>query len=202
MHFHTGHTYHVYNQGNNRQQIFFEPENYVYFLKKIRKGFLPYSDILAWCLMPNHFHFLITIHDDYVHENASNNKEKVVNPLNRQIAIIQSSYAKAINNRSGRSGSLFRQKTKAKNLSEQNRDKIDTAVNCFFYIHQNPLKAGLVEKLEDWKFSSFIDYAGLRKGNLCNKELANKLFNLPRDMNEFYKISYQTIPDHVINKLY
>ena len=202
MQFYPGHTYHIYNQGNNRQQIFFEPENYLYFLGKIRKGFLPYCDILAWCLMPNHFHFLVKIHEEYVHENAIQNKEKVVNPLNRQIGIIQSSYTKGINNRFSRSGSLFRQKTKAKNLTEQDRDKMDTAVNCFFYIHQNPVKAGLVEKMEDWTFSSFKDYAGMRKGDLCNKKLANDLFKLPVETNKFYEISYQTIPDEVKKRLY
>jgi len=47
--------YHVYNQGNNRQRIFFTYDNQVYFLDKIRKHILPYADILAWCLMYNHF---------------------------------------------------------------------------------------------------------------------------------------------------
>ncbi len=202
MKFYPGHTYHVYNQGNNRQQLFFEPENYLYFLRKIRKGFLPYCDILAWCLMPNHFHFLITIHDDYVHNNAINNKEKLVNPLNRKIGIIQSSYTKAINNRFGRSGSLFRQNTKAKNLSEQKRDTIDTAVNCFFYIHQNPLKAGLVQKIEDWEYSSFKDYAGFRNGGLCNMDLAKDLLKIPQEKKYFYKVSYESIPDNVIRRFY
>ena len=201
MQFHPGYTYHVYNQGNNRQQPFFELENYVYFLEKIRKGFLPHCDILAWCLMPNHFHFLITIHENYVHEDAIQNKEKIVNPLNRQIGIIQSSYTKAINNRYGRSGSLFRQNTKAKSLTEQDRDKIDTGVNCFFYIHQNPLKAGLVKKLEDWEFSSFKDYAGMRNGDLCNKDLAKDLFKLPNEPSKFYNLSYQTIPEEVVKRI-
>lgn len=202
MQFYPGHTYHVYNQGNNRQQLFFDSENYLYFLEKIRKGFLPYCDILAWCLMPNHFHILITINRDYVCENVIQNTEKIINPLNRQIGIIQSSYTKGINKRYGRSGSLFRQKSKAKNLTEQDIDKIDTAVNCFFYIHQNPLKAGLVEKLEDWEFSSFKDYIGMRNGDLCNKDLASNLFQLPNDKSEFYKVSYQTIPDEVIKRCY
>ena len=202
MKFYPGHTYHVYNQGNNRQQLFFERENYFYFLEKIRNGLVPFCDILAWCLMPNHFHLLITIHEDYVHEKAIQNKEKVVNPLNRQIGIIQSSYSKGINKRYNRSGSLFRQNTKAKSLTEQNRNKMDTAVNCFFYIHQNPLKARLVEKMEDWEFSSFRDYVGLRNGDLCKKDLAKDLFNLPSNSDEFYDLSYQTISDQVVSKLY
>lgn len=202
MQFLPGYTYHVYNQGNNRQQLFFERENYLYFLEKVRQGLLPYCDILAWCLMPNHYHLLIIVREDYEHENAIQNKEKIVNPLNRKIGIIQSSYTKAINKRYDRSGSLFRQKTKSKSLTDQNRNKMDTAVNCFFYIHQNPLKAGIADKMEDWEFSSFKDYAGMRTGDLCNKELAKELFKIPLKPDEFYKLSYQTISDQVVRKFY
>jgi hypothetical protein len=73
---------------------------------------------------------------------------------------------------------VFRQKTKAKCLSEI-EIKPDSSyliqdyfVNCFHYIHQNPLITKLTEKLEDWEFSSFKDYAGFREGTLCEKSLA------------------------------
>ena len=46
-------------------------------------------------------------------------------------------------------------------------------ITCFHYIHQNPLMAKLVSRLEDWDYSSFKDYAGLRDGKLCRKDLAN-----------------------------
>lgn len=59
MHFNAGEIYHVYNRGNNRQTIFFNDKNYLYFLGKVKKYLYPNCDILAWCLMPNHFHFLI-----------------------------------------------------------------------------------------------------------------------------------------------
>jgi len=58
MDFDKGHLYHIYNQGNNQQMIFFNKENYLFFLKKIRIHVLPFADILAWCLMPNHFHLM------------------------------------------------------------------------------------------------------------------------------------------------
>ena len=44
----------------------------------------------------------------------------------------------------------------------------DYLLSCFLYIHQNPLQAGLVNKLEDWEFSSYLDYVGLRNGTLVN----------------------------------
>jgi len=58
MLFESGHIYHIYNQGNNRQRIFFKRENYLFFLEKIKNHVLPYADILAYCLMPNHFHLM------------------------------------------------------------------------------------------------------------------------------------------------
>ncbi|MDA3905864.1 MAG: hypothetical protein PF484_07300, partial [Bacteroidales bacterium] len=61
MQFDEGYIYHIYNQGNNRQRIFLNRENYLFFLKKVKNYVLPYADILAWCLMPNHFHFLVLV---------------------------------------------------------------------------------------------------------------------------------------------
>jgi putative transposase len=56
-----GHVFHIYNQGNNRQRIFFEEENYQFFIKKMQVHLLPYCNILAYCLMPNHFHWMVEV---------------------------------------------------------------------------------------------------------------------------------------------
>jgi putative transposase len=61
MEFESGHLYHIYNRGNNSQKIFFTHANYLFFLNKIKTNILPYADILAWCLMPSHFHLMIHI---------------------------------------------------------------------------------------------------------------------------------------------
>jgi putative transposase len=64
MHFDQGEFYHVYNRGNNQQVIFFNERNYLFFLKKIREQLLPVSDIIAFCLMTNHFHFMLKATDE------------------------------------------------------------------------------------------------------------------------------------------
>jgi REP element-mobilizing transposase RayT len=202
MDFYPGHTYHIYNQGNNREPLFFEEKNYDFFVKKMRKRLLPHCDILAWCLMPNHFHWMVKVHNDYIREEPLQSNLRIVNPLNRAIGTLQSSYARAINNAYERSGSLFRLRAKAKNLSKEEASHDNYALTCFFYIHQNPLRAGLVNKMEQWPYSSFRDYCELRKGNLCNIKLAKELLNLPDDRKDFYKVSYQTIPEDIIQKLY
>ena len=55
--------YHLYNRGNNRQAIFFEPDNYLYFLRGVHRYLTPVLDILAYCLMPTHYHLLVRVRE-------------------------------------------------------------------------------------------------------------------------------------------
>jgi REP-associated tyrosine transposase len=180
--------YHIYNRGNNKQVIFFNPENYIYFLQKVRKFMLPHCDILAFCLMPNHFHFLISADNRTIATKSIAGKEK--NILSEGIRSLLSSYTQAINKQNNSTGSLFQQNTKAKNLYDGSKSH---DLLCFHYIHQNPMKAKLVEKMEAWEYSSFKDYCGLRNGTLCNKELAIKLLAI--NIKAFYTDSYRIIND-------
>lgn len=89
-----------------------------------------------------------------------------------RIGILLSSYSQAINKQNETTGSLFQQKTKAKILSETIEGKKESYLeNCFFYVHNNPFRAGLVKNLDDWPYSSYLDYIKLRNGSLCNKEM-------------------------------
>ena len=103
--------------------------------------------------------------------------------LARKLGTLLSSYTQAINKELHRTGSLFQQKTKAKDLGQSKftpypRYKRSYAETCFSYIHLNPVKARLVRKPEDWEFSSFRDLAGLRNGTLCNKRLVFEILNI------------------------
>ncbi|WP_254175061.1 transposase [Planktothrix pseudagardhii] len=63
--FQAGNYYHVYNRGNNRQLIFFERDNYIYFLRQLRNHLITNGvDIIAYCLMPNHYHLLVYLQTD------------------------------------------------------------------------------------------------------------------------------------------
>ena len=195
MNFQMNELYHIYNRGNNKQNIFFSETNYLYFLEKVRKHIMPVCDILNFCLMPNHFHFLIYASEKTVQTKLIGQYEK--NILSEGFKNLLSSYCQAINKQNKTTGSLFQQNTKAKCLSHES---VNYGTICFHYIHQNPLKAGMVKKMEDWKFSSFPDFAGLRSGTLCNKELAFKLLDLNKA--SFYKDSTEIAGEDLINIIY
>ncbi len=178
MNFTAGEFYHVYNRGNNSQPIFFNEKNYLFFMKKIREQLLPFSDIIAYCLMPNHFHFLLKANSAGLLERESFGG-KPMQELAYRIGILLSSYAQAINKQNKTTGSLFQQKTKAKHLFEiDNGARISYFEQCFHYIHQNPVVARMVKEPSDWQYSSYPDYTDLRKDTLCDKEIFSKLTGL------------------------
>lgn len=142
MNFEKDRIFHVYNQGNNRNKIFFEKRNYLFFLDKMRIHVLPYADFLAWCLMPNHFHWMIYIKKTELpvmsgQEKLKNKKFIIKNEgiqqvekkaritnlttLNQSIGTLLASYTRAINNQEGFTGSLFRKNTKGICLNDNSQ---------------------------------------------------------------------------------
>lgn len=142
-----GHYYHVYNRGNNYQRIFFERDNYLFFLKQTRYYLIAETvDVLAYCLMPNHYHFLVYLRQDN---------------LSEKMAFLSLSYTKAINKRFKRCGALFQGPFQVIHVNQE-----EYLLNLSRYIHLNPVKAGLVQKAEEWEFSSYQEYVNLRRGTL------------------------------------
>lgn len=115
----SGHLHHIYNQGNNGETVFYTRANYIFFLEKIRKHILPFADIIAWCLMPTHFHLLVYVKNDAHTSNLLLPKRTKTN-LNKEIGIMLASYCRAINNQEKRTGSLFRRNTKSKYVTNVN----------------------------------------------------------------------------------
>jgi len=196
MEFSNGQIYHVFNRGNNSQTLFFNRENYLFFLDKIRKSVLPHADILAWCLMPNHFHLMISVNHVKIEISEQVTQSHLLTKprtLNDSVSIMLRSYTRAIQKQEHITGSLFQNRTKALCLTESqgvspayfnthfgmmgNLDLPETNyLNvCFGYIHLNPVNGGLVQNPEDWEFSSYRDYFCGRKGKLINRELAKEL---------------------------
>jgi len=188
--------YHFYNRGNNRQAVFFERDNYLYFLKGIKKYLREYVEILVYCLMPTHYHILVRVRNktsEALKTSEVSNKE-VSGKVSRAMQKFGISYTKAINKRFERVGALFQGQFQAKPVQNYNH-----LLNLCFYIHANPVKDGLVVLPEDWEFSNYLEWMNLREGTLVNREFISENFGTP----EAYKtllteyIKARNLPDDV-----
>lgn len=144
--------YHLYNRGNNRGNIFFEARNYYYFLRQFEKYLKSSCKLHAYCLMPNHFHLFINVENKVSFEKGIRN--------------FFISYSKSINKKYNRVGHLFQGRYKAVEIKS---DSYYTRI--ITYIHQNPVVAGLVTRLEDYKFSSYRSYLHGKEGFLSKKDV-------------------------------
>ena len=131
--------YHILLRGANRQEIFHDTEDNARFLEILNK----YKNnsgikVYGWCLMGNHAHLLL-----------QEGKEDLAVTMKR----IGVSYVSFYNLKYKTTGHLFQDRYKSENV--ENDRQLLAVVR---YIHQNPVKAGIVKKLEDWKWSSCRDY--------------------------------------------
>ncbi len=141
------HYYHLYNRGNNRNPIFYDQENYLHFLRLIRRYLIEQTlDVLAYCLMPNHYHLLV---------------QCKTNDVSGAMMRLSVAYTKAMNRRYSRVGALFQGQFQSIAV-----DSDEYLYHLTRYIHFNPVKAGIVAHPKDWEFSSYRDYAGMRAGTL------------------------------------
>ncbi len=175
--FYKGGYYHIYNRGAAGQPIFLKDDNYIY-LVQLLKEYTRKLDIsvLAYCLMPTHYHFLVR-----------QDKEKVAGLLPQRIFNV---YSKSYNNRYHRSGTLFESPFKAIDV-----DRYDYLIHLCRYIHANPVKAGLVKSLDEWIFSNYLDWIGEREGKLVDKAFISEHFP---DVNEYCSFVFEYINDEQI----
>ncbi|MBS9766560.1 MAG: transposase [Flavobacteriaceae bacterium] len=131
--------YHIFNRGNDGINIFFEEENYNYFLGLLKKYIVPIADILSYCLLKNHFHLLVRIKDI---EN-----EKMIS---KSFSNLFNSYSKSINKRYNRTGSLFEKRFKRIKITDE-----DYLLQLIVYINLNPVYHQFVDKASDYKYSSY-----------------------------------------------
>ena len=169
------HYYHIYNRGVNRGSIYFSKENYRFFLDRLAKYFnIETAWIIAYCLMPSHFHLLVyPLTDDFG---------------NRVMQPFSVSYTKAINKRRERSGPLFEGPYQARLV-----DKDRYLLHLSRYIHLNPVSADLVDRAEDWEFSSYRNYIGLRREEMVNSDTILQQFHDTADYADF--VFSETDPD-------
>jgi REP element-mobilizing transposase RayT len=159
--------YHIYNRGNNRENLFVEERNYPYFMQLYAKHILPIAETFAYCLMPNHFHFLIRTRTEEEQlkigsfsKNEPISKVRTKNePISTTFKPRQPSrafnnmfiaYARAFNQATGRTGVLFETPFHRKIVTTDAYFQ-----HLITYIHKNPGKHGFVEDFRDWTWSSY-----------------------------------------------
>lgn len=187
MNFIPGRLYHVYNEGNNGATLFeTRKDDCLVFLRLIRKYLLPHVDIVAYCLMPTHFHLLLKTDERCLNRRMAGSLE--MGEVSYGFKTLLSSYTRIMNKRRGSYGSLFRQRTRSvclshdEHLSHVEEERLNDVLRSVFHqIHDEPVRAGLVQNPEDWLYSSFRDYAGLRNGTLINKHAAWESGIIPSD---------------------
>lgn len=165
--------YHIILRGINRQVIFEEDEDYIRFFETLKK----YKSngefiIFAYCLMDNHIHLLI--------------KE-----ANEELALIMrrigASYVYWYNDKYDRVGHLFQDRFKSETIEN---DRYLLAV--LRYIHRNPVKAGMVRHMQDYKWSSYNEYLNI--DHIIDSEFILSIFNHDRktalsSFREFHEIN-------------
>lgn len=157
--------YHIYNRGNNRENIFLKEENYAYFLKKYALYMTGVLDTLVYNLLPNHFHVVarIRLKEDIVpapsglpgvidfpsrQDLEHMEMGEIVSELFRRFFI---AYAKAINKQEGRVGSLFQKNFKRRPVKSDSH-----FANLIYYVHTNARLHGICHDFRDWPHSSYF----------------------------------------------
>ncbi len=187
--------YHIYNRGNGKMNIFLDEQDFTFFLFRLKEGLYPEKIIhqeskkeryvrtplphnaftlLCYCIMPNHFHLLIKQNSD--------------TSLSKLISKICTSYGKYFNKKYGRIGGVFQDQFKSIVVD---KDSYFTWLSA--YIHKNPLEAGIVKNLYQYPYSSYLDYAGLRRGSLCDQSLILDMFENDRKQYETYVLDASLI---------
>ena len=146
-----GSYYHIYNRGINSQIIFFNDNNYRYFLRLMDQLITPYVSVLAYALIQNHFHLVIKVNNvlktDSIEISDDVEIGKIVSNQFRKLFI---AYSMALNIQEKRTGSLFDKNFKRIEITENEYLKY-----AIFYTHYNPEKHGNATDFRQYGYSSY-----------------------------------------------
>lgn len=183
-----GQVYHVYNRGVEKRRIFENRRSYTRFLQTVRyyqlegpkpkfSNFVKYKlfepnpnkkivEVISYCLMSNHFHFLI--------------KQLREGGISEFISKLSNSYTKYYNTKFNRIGPLLQGQFKAVLIESD-----EQLVHVSRYIHLNPFVSFLVKDLKDYEWSSHREYITNISQGICNKEDVLSFFKTPKEYEQF-----------------
>jgi len=166
--------FHVLNRGNNRQIVFYQEEDFIYFIKLLKrfKRELKFK-LYHFCPMPNHLHFVI--------------EPTIEGSLSKLMLRLTLAYTWYFNRKYNTVGHVWQGRFKSSLL-----DKEDYFIWCGLYNELNPVRAGLAAKPEDWRWSSYRFYAfgetdPLMEGLIDVDPYYLKLGNSPKERQTKYR---------------
>jgi putative transposase len=176
--------YHIYNHSVGKENLFMRDADYIYFLQKMKEHVLPFTEIISYCLMPNHFHLVVRMKSHEEIESAiklkipaqqfeskrANDENYTSNQIGKAFSNLFNTYAKHYNFVNGRTGTLFKRTFRRKEIED-----ISYLRRLICYVHQNPLAAGFATDLRSWKYSSYEAVTTI-KNTLVQRETAIELF--------------------------
>ncbi|MBI4648271.1 MAG: transposase [Bacteroidia bacterium] len=151
--------YHIFNRGNNGENIFIEDRNYRYFIELLSKHISSVADIYCYCLLKNHFHLLVRIKEQ-IPENIKNISQPFSNFFNAD--------SKSINKAYNRTGSLFDERFERRRITDEQYLK-----QVVVYIHLNPVKHDFTENFKKFSNSSYQTIISDKLTILKNDEVIN-----------------------------
>jgi REP element-mobilizing transposase RayT len=146
--------YHVFSRAIGDEKLFRNEENFKYFLEKYNHYISPVAETYAYCLLTNHFHFLIKIKDPNAIITYSEKQHKDFSTFIMQaFSNFLNSYTKAFNKVFDRRGGLFIDHLRRVEISSNEQLRA-----TLFYIHKNPVHHGLCRDIMNWRWSSYRSF--------------------------------------------
>jgi REP element-mobilizing transposase RayT len=182
--------YHVFNRTNNKESLFKGDNDYLFFLDKAQRYLCPYFEVYAYCLVGNHFHFLlktkspnnilatlrklssfeITKAERLILEYTDLTSDMIHDMYRMQIIRLLTAYSKNYNRLYGQSGHVFYKPFKK--ILVKDSEYIKTLIH---YIHKNPVKHNLTNNFKYFEWSSYYDYLN-NEDKITEVESGLKLF--------------------------
>ncbi len=204
-----GGVYHIYNRGNNKENIFLDSSDYTYFLNLVNKYIKPISTIYSWALLKNHFHLVLRIKENRRYKYTKktlpsadyniweteeiigkNDGRKSPNPSNH-FKHCFNAYATYFNTKYRRTGSLFTKPFRRVSIEDESQ-----LINEILYVNYNPVKHGFSDDVYSWKWTSVKEIVYNSKG-LVDGKFVISLFNDVENFKQLLKSRSDNISSSV-----
>jgi putative transposase len=173
--------FHIYNRGNNHENIFFQQRNYDYFMELWWKHTGQIAQTWAYCLLRNHFHAVVFIKNK---EDLTGLNVKIKQP-SQYFSNFFNAYARGVNIATQRTGAVFERPFKRIPVGNE-----AYLIRLVVYVHQNPQKHNFENNFRDWNYSSYHELVA----NIPTHLERNRMMQLFGSQEDFIRIHQEIQP--------